>query len=359
MRRAPLAVALHRVRLPLHRPHVAAHGTEDRREVVLVAVTDGAGTTGWGECPTLARPGYGTEWTDGAWAVLVSDVGPALAAGEEVGPRPEAPMAAGAVRDALLDLDLRRRGAGPAAVLGPLAPSVAFGVAIGLADDEGAVVAAAARAAEAGAALVVLKVRPGWSAAPVRAVRAALPELAVAVDANGSFGLGDLDELRAVDAAGPAFVEQPAADLATCAALTAALGAPVALDEGVATEEELDAAVALGAGSVLTVKAARAGGVERAAALARRAAAAGWAVHAGGMLESGLGRAAARVVAALPEVAGPALVGPTALLFAADVVDPVPAVDGWLPVPAGPGLAPPPDPDRLAALTVDRWELRP
>ena len=74
------------------------------------------------------------------------------------------------------------------------------------------------------------------------------------------------------------------------------------------------------------------------------------------MLESGVGRAAARALAGRPEVTGPALTGPTALLFADDVVDPVPAgTDGTVPVPAGPGLAPPPELDRLRALTVASW----
>jgi O-succinylbenzoate synthase len=234
-------------------------------------------------------------------------------------------------------------------------------VAIGLASDPGEVTDEVEGALAAGARLVVLKVRPGWSVAPLAAVRRACPEVAVAVDANGSFALGDLDELRALDAEGPAFVEQPlpAGDLEGSAQVAAALTAPIALDEGVTTVRDLAAAVSVEAGSVLTVKPARVGGHRIAAELVARAHRAGWEVHVGGMLESGLGRAAARHLAARPEVRGPALVGPTGLLFGADVVDPVAAgPDGLVPVPTGPGLAPPPDPDRLAELTLDRWDAR-
>ena len=335
------AVGLHRVRLALHAPHVAAHGTEADREVVLVSVTDGDGVTGWGECPTLARPGYATEWTDGAWWVLQRELAPQLLAGTEPLGVAGHPMASGAVRDARLDLALRRREQGPDAALGPLADRVRFGVAVGIAATEAAVVAAAAAAQSAGAALVVVKVRPGWSAVPVAAIRRALPDLALAVDANGSFSPATLDELRAVDAHGPEFVEQPfpADDLVGSAAATRALEAPVSLDESVTSEGALAAAVALGAGRMVTVKPARLGGVEAAGRAAAAAAAAGWAVHVGGMLESGLGRAAARHLAARPEVRGPGLVGPTGLLFSDDVVDPVGAgPDGLVPVPTGPGL---------------------
>lgn len=359
---APLArVDLHRVALPLRAPHVAAHGREEAREVVLVEVTDEDGVSGWGECPTLARPGYASEWTDGAWWVLRHVLAPALLAG---GPHGVAghPMASGAVRDAVVDLGLRRAQEGPASVLGPLAPTVAFGVAVGLADEVAPVVEAAGRARDAGAALVVLKVRPGWCEAPVAAVRRAHPDLAVGVDANASFTGATLDELRAADAHGLALVEQPmaVADPVGAARAVAALDAPVSLDEAVASPGDLEAALVLGTGSMVTVKAARLGGVEAAVRMADRAAAAGWGVHVGGMLESGLGRAAARALAARPGVTGASLVGPTTLLFHDDVVEPVAAApDGTVAVPTGPGLAPAPDPDRLARLTVDRWTAEP
>lgn len=355
-----VSAAVRRVGLPLRAPHVAAHGTERDREVLLVRVVDAEGWAGWGECPTLAQPGYTAEWTGGAWDLLRAELLPRLLAGDEP-PADAPPMAAGAVRDALLDLDLRRRGvAPPPSERGPSAAAVPFGVAIGLAPDADEVVDEVDRALDAGAALVVLKIRPGRAVEPLEAVRRRRSEIAVAVDANGSFSLDDLDELRALDALGPAFVEQPlpAGDLEGSAQVAAALTAPVALDEGVATLRDLAAAVSVEAGSILTVKPARMGGHALAVEAMTRARRAGWDVHVGGMLESGLGRAAARRLAARPEVGGPAsMVGPTGLLFTADVVPSVEAdPDGLVPVPDGPGLAPPPDPGLLAELTLDRWE---
>jgi len=358
---AVVEAGLHRVRLPLLAPHVAAHGTEDDRHVILVSVTDGDGVTGWGECPTLARPGYGSEWTSGAWAVLRDRLVPrVLARRSQIG-LDDHPMASGALRDALVDLRLRGADEGPTSVAGPLAERVAFGVALGLADDPGLVAAEAEEAQAAGARLVVVKIRPGWAVAPVSAVRRACPDLAVAVDANGSFSADGLDELREVAGLGLDFVEQPVAydDPEASAALTRLLDVPVALDEAVGSSSDLEAAVARRAGRMLTVKASRLGGLERALAATSQAAAAGWSVHAGGMLESGVGRAVARVVAARPEVSGPGLVGPTSLLFADDVVDPVGSdAEGLVAVHPGPGLAPPPAPDRLRALTVERWRTR-
>src|SRR4051794_13917144 len=61
---------LHRVRLPLREPFVAAHGTERDREVVLVEAVGTDGVHGWGECVALSSPTYTNESTAGAWTRL-------------------------------------------------------------------------------------------------------------------------------------------------------------------------------------------------------------------------------------------------------------------------------------------------
>ena len=199
-------VVLHRVRLPLRRPHVAAHGREERREVVLVSVAAG-GVTGWGECPALSTPGYSDETIDRAWVALRDELGPALRRTGTVAGG-SGPMARGALADALLDRSVR---AGEAALPGAAPPVdvVPFGSVVAVDGGVEAVVAAARDAVAAGAALLVVKIRPGWSTVPLAAVIDAA-DVPVAVDANGSFGVADLDELRRVGALGPVFVEQPA-----------------------------------------------------------------------------------------------------------------------------------------------------
>lgn len=60
-----MEVELVRVRLPLRTPLRAADGTESVRDLVLVRVILGDGTSGWGECSALARPTYTAEHTAG------------------------------------------------------------------------------------------------------------------------------------------------------------------------------------------------------------------------------------------------------------------------------------------------------
>ena len=58
---------------------------------------------------------------------------------------------------------------------------------------------------------VKLKVTPGHDMVVLAAVRSRHPDLELQVDANGSYGGGDLDALRALDEVGLTVIEQPVA----------------------------------------------------------------------------------------------------------------------------------------------------
>ena len=72
------ALVLHRVRLPLLEPFVAAHGVELERAVTYVEAVGDDGTSGWGECVALSEPTYSAEDADGAWLTLRDRLGPAV-----------------------------------------------------------------------------------------------------------------------------------------------------------------------------------------------------------------------------------------------------------------------------------------
>ncbi|MCB0963836.1 MAG: hypothetical protein KDA98_11145, partial [Acidimicrobiales bacterium] len=300
---AVVEVGLHRVGFDLLTPHVSAHDHEHRREVVLVEARLADGTVGWGECSALSAPTYTAEHLDGAWLVLRDHLVPAFLSDR----RPRVvghPMATAAVLTAISDALLRRversLATELAAVLGGN-PSVAVPATavVGRHATTEDLLATVARRLEAGAALVKLKVAEPADLDHVAAVRASWPEVPVAADLNGS---GTDEVLRPLDRMGLAYLEQPAPadELVASARIAAELSTPVALDESIGSVGDLDVAVALGAGRIVNVKPARCGGPHRAAALVGRARNAGWDAFVGGMLESGVGRAAALAVAAAP-----------------------------------------------------------
>ena len=360
----PRAIVLHRVSVPLRTPLVTAHGVIAERDVVLVEWQTHDGAVGWGECPTLSIAGYSDETTDVAWAALVERLGPAaLVDGPEAGD-PALPMASGALRDAALDASLRAAGRSLVdevrrAELSPLAGKepaagdsstrvVPMCRVVGLDAGPGS------WGLGPGEVLLKVKVSPA-TIGRLREVRDAHPDLALAADANGSFG--GPGELPAwLDDLDLAYLEQPfpATMLEAHAAYCGAHSTPVALDESLPEVADLRRAIDAGAVDVVSVKPARLGGVRAAVEALELAAASGLDAFVGGMVELSIGRATAAAGATHPAVTLPTDLGPSERYVIEDVTEPIVAGADGLVVPGGPGCGRAPDRARLAEVTTDR-----
>lgn len=345
-----LAVELRRVVLPLRLPFRTAHGTMASRELLLVRVVTDAGE-GWGECAALPERGYVAEDIDAAQAALADELVPALRAGaggdvsaEAVGRLPgwrAHPLAAAALEMALLDAELGAAGRSLAAFLGGARPEVEAGVALGIAASTAELVDQVGEALHEGYRRVKLKVRPGWDVEPVRAVRERFGDsVTLQVDANGAYRPSDAGHLRALDAFGLAMIEQPlpAPSLTEHAELSRALRTPVCLDESITSAAVARSAVAMGAVAVVNLKPGRMGGLLEARRAHDECERAGVPVWCGGMLESGLGRAANLGLASLPGFVLPGDLVPSERYLAADIAPPVVRRGPMVAVPTGPGI---------------------
>jgi len=345
-----------RITLPLAHPFRTSRGVDVERRLCVVRVVTPEGE-GWGECAALNEPGYTPEWADGAATVIETQLAPALLRGEPPAD-PLHPMASAALSLALLDAELRATGVSLASHLGATATRVPSGIALGL--DAG--VDDVARAVEAGYHRVKLKIAPGHDVDFVRSVRRRWPELALQVDANGAYSPTDADHLAELDDLDLLLIEQPLAaeDLDGHAALAARLRTPVCLDESITSVRAADEALRRGACSVICIKAGRLGGLDEAVAVHDRCVAAGVPVWCGGMIESGLGRAANLALAALPGFTLPGDLSASTRWFAEDLTEPLTLdADGYLAVPSGPGIGVSPRVDALARFTESRVTVRP
>lgn len=331
------------------RTSVGEHG---RRPVLIVrVVTDDA--EGYGECSALAEPTYTEEYADGAEAVLVDHLVPRLmrsAADEMTAEQRIAlldsvrghPMAKAGLEMALLDAALRARGRSLASYLGATQATIPAGANVSIGSPD-AVLAAVAQTLEAGYTRVKCKVAPGHDLDIVRAVRDAFPHVTLSVDANGAYDLA-VDEhrkaLSALDECGLAAIEQPLApdDLLGHAELVRRLSTPVLLDESITSLGSLRVAIALRAMGGVSIKPARVGGLLVAKAMHDVCAAEGLHLAIGGMLETGIGRAAALSVGALPGFDLPGDLGGSERYFAPDLTLPHELRGGRLVVPDGPGI---------------------
>jgi O-succinylbenzoate synthase len=353
------AVELRRVALPLVTPFRAAWGESTVRDALLVRLL-GDGGEGWGECVAMSEPLYTSEWVDGAALVLRSVLVPRLLAGLAVDVVRGHPMAKAALEMAGLDLSLRAAGRSLASSLGVVASRVPVGVSVGLMPSEGALVDAVARYVVAGYTRVKLKVEPGADVTFVGAVRSAFPDLALQVDANGSYA-ADPRAARVLDRFGLLLIEQPLAedDLAGHASLASSMETPICLDESITSASAAALALDLGACSVVCVKPGRVGGLAEAVRIHDLCLERNVALWCGGMLETGIGRAANLALAALPGFTLPGDISASDRYFAQDLTPPFVLVDGCLEVPDGPGLGVTVLPDVVEALTTSVEVLRP
>lgn len=271
-------------------------------------------------------------------------------------------MARAMVEMAAWDLWARRLDVPLGTLLGGTKTGVEVGVSLGIQADEAATVETVRWHVEQGYRRIKLKIKPGWDVQPVRAVREAFPDIRLTVDANSAYTLADASRLRALDDYALTYIEQPLAwdDLVDHAELSRRIRTPLCLDESVATAADARKGLALGAAQVVNIKVARVGGHAEARRVHDVAASFGAPVWCGGMLESGVGRAHNIHLSTLPNFRLPGDTSSASRYWDRDLIrEPLEAVDGVMPVPAGAGTGVTLDREYLAEVTETHEELRP
>ncbi len=355
--------------LPLVAPFRTSFGTETVREVIVVRALTADGD-GWGEIVTQAAPLYSSEYTQGAWDVALRWLIPALLDARALAPDEVshvlAPfighrMAKAGLELAVLDASLRASGTPLGAALGAVRDRVPSGVSVGIQADPAALVETVGGYLDEGYVRIKLKIEPGRDLAETAAVRDAFGAIPLQVDANSAYRLGDADVLAELDRFDLLLIEQPLQedDLLDHAALAATLRTPICLDESITSSKAAADALALGATSVINIKAGRVGGYLEAVRIHDLCRDAGIPVWCGGMLETGIGRAANAALAALPGFTLPGDVSASSRFYREDIVtEPAVLEDGHVRVPTGPGIGVELDPVALERFTVARETLR-
>lgn len=277
---------------PIAGAFTISRGSKTTAEVVVVELAEG-GVTGRGECTPYPRYGETVAGVSAAIARLAPQIKDGLdrAALQHALP-------AGAARNALdcafIDLEAKRSARPAHELLGVPAPRprvTAYTISLGSPDAMAAAAVAADRRP-----LLKLKLGAPGDAERLAAVRAAVPDAELIVDANEGWRTDNLAaNLAACAAAGVRLVEQPlpAGDDAVLAG--AARPIAVCADESVhdrATLREL-----AGKYDAVNIKLDKAGGLTEALALAAEAERRGFAIMVGSMVATSLAVAPAMLVA--------------------------------------------------------------
>jgi O-succinylbenzoate synthase len=364
--------------MPLVSPFRTSFGVQEARDVLLVhveATVDGVDVEGWGECAAHAEPFYNEEFTEAAALVLRRFLVPELA---DLGDGVTGESVAHACRQvkgyraakaglemAVLDAELRAAGRPLASRLGATRPVADVGVSVGIAPTVDLLVEQVAGYVAEGYGRVKLKVMPGWGAEPVGAVRAAFPTLPLQVDANAGYDPDDAahtEQLVALDRFGLLMIEQPYGpdEWAAHTAIAGRLSTAICLDESILSARHAAHALDARACSIVNIKVGRVGGVLESVRVHDVCRERGVLVWCGGMLETGVGRAANLAVAALPGCMYPADLSASDRYWRRDITAPFGLVPGTstIAVPTGPGLGVDVDTatlDDLGAVSDDVW----
>ena len=356
-------VELRHIAMPLVSPFRTSFGTQTTRDILLVRVLSEE-AEGWGECVAMASPVYSPEYIDGAADVLRRFLVPALVAAGPVDAIAVSgvlerfkghQMAKAALEMAVLDAELRTEGRSFARELGAVHDRVPCGVSVGIMDSIPELLDAVGGYLDEGYVRIKLKIEPGWDVEPVRAVRERFgDEVLLQVDANTAYVPADARHLAQLDPFDLLLIEQPLDedDLLGHADLARQLRTPVCLDESITSARDAAAAIRLGATQVVNIKPGRVGGYLEARRIHDVCVAHGVPVWCGGMLETGLGRAANVALAALPGFVLPGDTSASDRYYATDITEPFVLDDGHLAVPTGAGLGVQPVPDLLEEVTT-------
>ena len=360
---------LRRIRMPLRGAFRTSFGSETVRDILLVrAMTPEA--EGWGECVAGASPLYSSEYIDGAQEVIRRFLLPMVFEAESITSATVAPtlepvnghrMAKASVETAILDAELRARGESFGEHLGAVRERVACGVSVGIADSVPALLDEVDGYLSQSYLRIKLKIEPGWDVEPVRAVRECFGDILLQVDANAAYQLDDAKHLAELDPFDLLLIEQPMPEeqVRDHAELAKIVRTPICLDESIVSASIAAEAIEMGACSIINIKPGRLGGYLEARRTHDVCASLGVPVWCGGMLESGIGRAANVALAALPNFTLPGDTSASDRYFERDVTDPFVLEEGHLRVPTGPGIGVSPLPEVLEELTTSTEYVKP
>ena len=361
------SIDLHTVLLPYLSPFETSFGAETDKVAVLVELTTAAGIVGWGECSIEFWPGYGHETAETALHILAEFMAPALIGATISDPR-EVPAlirrfrgnhhARAGLEAAVWDAFAKHNAMRLTDCFALYAPAghdsegrATVGVSIGIQPSLEATINVVRQRLAQGYGRIKLKIKRGWDIEVARAVRAEFPDILLMLDANSDYTLEDAEHLAALDKHDLLMIEQPLShdDIYAHGILQRRLKTRVCLDESVKSASDLNIALQVGALGILNLKPARVGGFTECLEIYRICVEHDLPLWIGGMLETGVGRAANVAFAALPAVNLPSDISATDRYFAADISEPpfVLGEDSTLAIPDGYGIGVEVQRDRL------------
>jgi O-succinylbenzoate synthase len=368
------AINLHAIALPFVEVLKTSFGQDPFKAAVLVEVVTDNGVTGWGEISVEVNPGYGSEtiWT--AQHIAKNFLMPTLV-GQTISDMRQVPKLMAHTRGnnhtkhgleaAIWDAMAQANDMRLADLFASYLPEgnasrgkALVGVSIGIQPTVEATNAIIKKRYDQGYRRIKLKIQPGWDVELAKGVRDVFPDITLMLDANSAYTLADADHLEELDEFNLLMLEQPLGDedIYEHSKLQPLMKTSICLDECVKSNSNLKMAIELGAGRILNLKPVRVGGYVESLEIYKTCVENKFPLWVGGMLETGVARAANVAFASLPGVTLPSDISATERYFNPDLTEPpfVLQPGSTLNVPDAPGVGVTMQQDRLEEAKA-RW----
>jgi O-succinylbenzoate synthase len=355
---------LYHLRMPLKNAFETSFGSISTRDCVIIeAFTEDF--VGYGECPADRDPSYSYETVGTALHILQNFLLPAVR-DQEIQTAEQLQqymtfvrghnMAKAGLEMAFWDLLGKQRKQSLAQMLGGARVQVEVGVSVGLQESPGQLVEVVRDYLKLGYNRVKIKIKPGRDVEDAFQVRKAFSELRLQVDANSAYSLENAASLLPLDDLDLLMIEQPLAedDLWDHHKLQEQFQTPICLDESITSPRLARQALEMKACRLINIKAGRVGGISQAVAIHNLCLSQNVPVWCGGMLETGVGRAANLALASLPGFSLPGDISATSRYYHTDITHEVFRLnaDSTINVPTDPGLGVTINPAVLKHFTV-------
>jgi O-succinylbenzoate synthase len=325
------------------------------------------GITGYGECVADYDPGYSYETATTAWHILEEFIIPVLKGKNiehpsdyydlVVGVRGHN-MAKAGLEMALWDLYGKMNEKSLKKLIGGEKDRVPVGVSVGIQSSPEVLLEEVSRYLDKGYRRIKIKIKPGRDVVETEMIRNAYQDLALQVDANSAYTLETAGALKPLDDLNLLLIEQPLADddIWDHHHLQAQFKTPICLDESIHALRHARQAIEMKATQIINIKAGRVGGLTPAVDIHDYCEDHQIPVWCGGMLETGVGRAANLALASLPNFSLPGDISASERYYDEDITNELFTLnkDSTITVPDLPGLGVSINRDALAQVTIKK-----
>lgn len=363
-------ITLNKVEIPMITSFTTSFGTIKNKPTVIVKVEDEKRNLGYGESAALPFPYYKPETTDICMLVLKNYITPLVLNKEFknieglmdlLKPIKGNNFSKTGLETAVWMLMALNENKSLKQILGGTQDKIAVGESIGIKGSIEETLEEVGLRIKQGFRRTKVKIKPDWDIQVVEAIRSKFGNIALMVDANSSYTLGDIETLKKLENYNLEMIEQPLADddIIDHSILQKQIQTAVCLDESIHSVDDARRAIYLKACKIINIKPGRVGGLLESKKIHDLCKENNMGVWCGGMLETGIGRAFNISIASLPNYIYPADMSQVNFFYADDLVKKSFVVDkeGYIKVPTQVGLGFEVDEGKIDKYTTEKVVL--